>query len=113
MSKAEDLSSPREQLLQQGYVVLKGVVPPHRVEELKARVDEILTRESEHPFEPADGPEGEQDRETEEFLRSSYSVSEAELARIMRRTRHTSSNSTKRPVCGCSSGRINWPSWGW
>ena len=89
MSKAEDFPAPRDQLLEQGYVVLEGVVPPHRVEKLRARVDEILTRESEHPFEPEDGPEGEQDQEIEEFLRGGYAVSEAELARIMRRVRHT------------------------
>ena len=78
-----------EQLAEQGYVVLQGVLSIAELQEIRAIVDEFLAREKEHPFEPEDGPPSTDDVATEKFFSDSYTVSRAELGRVMRRIRHT------------------------
>ena len=50
---------------------------------------ELLARERENPWLPEDGPELPEDAEYREWVAQHYTVSEAELDRVMRRTRHT------------------------
>src|SRR5579864_168123 len=86
---ANALTSTVKQLAEQGYVVVQGVLSPGALQDIRAIVDELLAREKAHPFEPEDGPASPPDAELEKFYSDSYTVSRAELARIMRRIRHT------------------------
>ena len=76
-------------LSEHGYVVLEGVLTDSEVEEIRGQVDDLLARERAAPFEPEEGNAGSDDASMEAYLSESYSVSRAELARIMRRIRST------------------------
>src|SRR5712692_3923900 len=78
-----------EQLTEHGYAVLEGVLSNSELEQIRGVIDELMAREREHPFEPEDGPMSSGDSEIEKFFSDSYTVSRAELDRLMRRVRHT------------------------
>ena len=86
---AVDTESVLTHLTEQGYAVLEGVLSASDLQELRDRFDEIMTREREAPFLPGDGPSTLDDAALEEFFASSYTVSKAELARLMQRARYT------------------------
>ena len=92
-----DLESAREKLLQNGYVVLENVLSARLVEQLSSGIDEIFARERDAPFDPGDGPPHPQDEAIEKFFRENYSVSESELARLMRRIRYTRAQNQSTP----------------
>lgn len=80
-----------------GYVVIENVLPVSDVDEIRQAVEALMRREREAPFEPEDGPGSPDDAAIEAFLRAGYTVSEDELARLMRRIRHTRAASLQTP----------------
>lgn len=73
----------------QGYVVTRGLIDSAELQRISDSYDELMTREREMPFIPVDGPPTATDAEMEAYLAGAYKVSDAELARTMRRIRHT------------------------
>ena len=86
---SNDLESAFTHLSEHGYVVIQGVLSEGEVQHYRSFVEEFFEQERQKPFEPEDGPALPEDSEIEEYLRESYLVSEAELARLMRRIRHS------------------------
>lgn len=84
-----DLESSLDFLTEHGYVVLEGLLDQSSLEQISNEVDRIFDQEREIPYDPGDGPLLTDDRAIEAYLGKSYEVSEAELARVMRRIRHT------------------------
>ncbi len=76
-------------LNEHGYVVVKDVLPTEKVVALREAVDTLCVQERENSFDPGDAPSAPGDGEIEAYLAESYPVSEAELARLMRRIRYT------------------------
>ncbi len=84
-----DLQSAHTQLSEQGYVVLEGILKESELEKYREVVEDLLTRERETPYEPDDGPAHPDDVEIEAFYAKNYTISKTELARVMKRVRHT------------------------
>ncbi len=84
-----DFEAALAHLNEHGYVVLKNVLPAEKVVALREAVDTLFAQEKENPFDPGDTASAPEDAEMEAYLAESYPVSEAELARLMRRVRHT------------------------
>ena len=81
-----------DQLNEQGYVILENVLPQSVVEQLKQTVDEQMHSERDQPYAPGNHPAATGDDDLlETFLAESYSVSDDELERLVRRIRHTRS----------------------
>ena len=91
---AADLKSARDHLWQHGYAILPEVLSPAAVAETNRELDDLFAREGDTPFEPHFGETTIDDqpadmKEVEHFLTLSYAVSQAEVARLVRRIRHT------------------------
>ena len=89
MDEKLDLTAASEHLSQQGYVILEDLLEPDQLEQLRTALDELFARERETPYDPGDGPGAPGDAVTEAYLDGSYAITGAELARMMRRIRHT------------------------
>ena len=89
MMKAIDLEGAIRHLDQQGYVVLEGVLDRKRLQRIQGEVDRLFEQERQRPFDPGDGPVGPDDDAIEAFISDNYTASSAEVARIMKRVRHT------------------------
>ena len=76
-------------LSERGYAVIENALDADEVAHYRALLDELFERERRQPWSPEDGPAGPDDAQIEQFLRQSYDVSQTELARLMRRIRHT------------------------
>ena len=85
---AIDYDATLSRLNDQGYVVIQNVLSPGQVQQMQAAVDLLFASEREHPFDPGEEDAGPEDEEIRAYLLESYPVSEAELARMMRRIRH-------------------------
>ena len=72
-----------------GYIVLEGLLSAEQFERLSANVDQLLASDREQPFDPGVGPALPEDQEMADYLKRSYKVSEAELARVMKRIRYS------------------------
>jgi hypothetical protein len=86
-----------EQLADRGYTILEGVLTRSELEEIRSRLDELCAQEKGHPDEPEDGRSFPEDNAIEEFLAASYVLTKAELARTMRRIRHTRARNLDTP----------------
>ncbi len=85
-------ANPREladQLAREGYVVVEGLLSNDEVADAQQTIAGLLAREREQPFEPGDGPARPEDAEIEAYLAASYKITPDEVARLMRRIRHT------------------------
>ncbi|MCY3759174.1 MAG: phytanoyl-CoA dioxygenase family protein [Acidobacteria bacterium] len=89
MKKAIDLEAAIRHLDQEGYVVLEGLLDRKRLQRIRGEVDRLFEQEQRQPFDPGDGPEGPDDDAIQAFISESYTASSAEVARIMKRIRHT------------------------
>ena len=83
------LTEIAQQLNRQGYVVLESILNRTELDQMQSDVDALMAREREEPFDPGDGPPAAEDAQIEAFLADSYQLSKEELARTMRRIRHT------------------------
>ncbi|MFN8008793.1 MAG: phytanoyl-CoA dioxygenase family protein [Terriglobia bacterium] len=88
VEKLEDHQTIIEQLSEQGYVVIQGLLNPAELEEIRQVVEDLFAKERESPFDPGDGPSREGDEAIEAFLAESYTISKEELARLMRLIRY-------------------------
>jgi ectoine hydroxylase-related dioxygenase (phytanoyl-CoA dioxygenase family) len=86
-----------EHLLEHGYAILPGVLDAAELSVLRQQTDAVLETERAYPFEPEDGPVAPEDEAIEDFLAQNYTVSQAELARLMRRVRHTRASQYNTP----------------
>src|SRR4030095_14926576 len=84
-----DLETALEHLSKDGYVVLEGILNESDLGEVRNAIDQLLARERLAPFDPEDGPTSVDDDRIEAFFAEHYTVSQAELGRLMRRIRHT------------------------
>ena len=89
MKKAIHLDQAIRHLDQQGYVVLEGILDRNRLQRIRGEVDRLFEQERQRPFDPGDGPGEPDDDAIEAFISESYTASAAEVARIMKRIRHT------------------------
>lgn len=83
-----DQDAVLDHLMEHGYVVVENMLVGDDLEEIKGAIAQQFAKERENPFDPGDGPEGLQDVEIREYFRENYTISEAELDRLMRRIRH-------------------------
>ena len=51
-----DIDHVRTHLVEHGYAVIDNLVDRDTIKDLKERVDQMLAREREHPYDPGDGP---------------------------------------------------------
>ncbi len=86
-----------DQLDAEGYAVIKGVLSDAEVRRYRELVEELFEREREHPHEPEDGPTLPGDDAIESYLRASYTSSDAEFERLMRRVRNTRAQNENTP----------------
>ena len=86
---SDDLTAALAHLTEHGYAVIEGVLSEDELRHYRNLVDNLFERERQEPFDPGDGPSLPGDDEIERYLNESYHVSEAELARLMRRIRYT------------------------
>ena len=84
-----DFEAALTHLNEHGYVVLKNILPVEKVAAFREAVDSLFDQERENPFDPEEAPSAPEDAEIEAYFAEGYPVSEAELARLMRRIRHT------------------------
>ncbi len=84
-----DLQATIDHLDEHGYAIVENVLSPRQIEQLRECVDRLFEQERQTPFEPQDGPAMDGDDKVESFLANSYTITRQELARIMRRIRHT------------------------
>ncbi len=106
MSPPLNLKKTADQLTSEGYVVLEGLLPPKELAPLTAALQALFEREREVPYDPGDGPAQPDDGEIEQYLAASYRVTDDELARMMRRIRHTRAQNLDTPW-PVGPGRIN------
>lgn len=84
-----DIQRALEELSDQGYTVLEGVLSDAELEALRSQVDNVLTEERDAPPETGEAPPTSDDDAVQSFFAKSYTVSQAELARLMKRVRQT------------------------
>ena len=84
-----DVEEAVAHLHERGYAVMENVLAAAELAYLRRRTDAHFAAKREAPFEPEDGPEAECDAAIEAYLAESYTTSQAELGRLMRRIRHT------------------------
>ena len=84
-----DIQRALEELSDQGYTVLEGVLSDAKLEALRSQVDDVLAEERDAPPEPGDAPPIPDDDAVQSFFAESYTVSQSELARLMKRVRQT------------------------
>ena len=86
---ADNVEAAFQHLNDHGYAVIQNVLSETQVEILRDAVETLYTAEKEAPFDPPDGPVTADDAAIEKFLNQSYTVSQEELERLLRRIRHT------------------------
>jgi len=74
-----------EQLNEQGYAVVEGMLSERELGQIRRVVEELFQAV---PFNPGDGPASKEDEQIEAFLADSYTISKAELNRLMRLIRY-------------------------
>jgi ectoine hydroxylase-related dioxygenase (phytanoyl-CoA dioxygenase family) len=84
-------------LMEHGYVVVENMLVGDEFEEIRDAVAKQFAKEQEQPYEPGDGPETDQDEELRQYFQDSYTISEAELDRLLRRIRHTRAENMDAP----------------
>ena len=92
-----DMEAALNHLLEYGYVVIRNMLCPEDIVEIRGSIGDIFARETEDPFDPGDGKPAPHDEDIERYISESYMVSDLELARIMRRIRHTRSQNMDTP----------------
>lgn len=86
--KHHDIEAIGRQLADKGYVVVENVLSPELLQLARARVEELMAHEREHPFHPQDGTPDPQDEEVRAYYKKAYTVDDAELERMVDRVRH-------------------------
>jgi ectoine hydroxylase-related dioxygenase (phytanoyl-CoA dioxygenase family) len=84
----DDQRAVIEQLTESGYVIVEGMLNAEELNQIRNVVESLFTQERESPYDPADGPASAEDAAIEAFLAESYSISKAELERLMRLIRY-------------------------
>jgi ectoine hydroxylase-related dioxygenase (phytanoyl-CoA dioxygenase family) len=77
-----------EHLKEQGYAVIESVLSRSTLAEVKKVMEGLFVKERESPYDPGDGPGMPGDQEIETLLATSYSITDAELQRVMRLIRY-------------------------
>ncbi len=77
-----------EQLSERGYVVIENMLSEAELNQIRNVIEDLFAKERESPFDPGDGPALEGDAAIKDFLAESYSISKAELERLMRLIRY-------------------------
>ena len=96
-TRSVDTKDLFDQLNDEGYAVIEGVLSNAEVRRYLDVLEGLFEYEREHPFDPGDGPSLPGDDALEHFLRTSYTSSEAEFERLMRRIRYTRSQHENTP----------------
>ena len=84
----DDQRAVIEQLSERGYAVIEGLLARSELEHIRNIVEDLFAKERDSPFDPGDGPALPGDDVVEAFLAQSYSISKAELERLMRLVRY-------------------------
>lgn len=83
-----DIESISHELADKGYVVIENVLSPELVQLARERVESLMAYELEHPYHPTEGIEAPEDEEVRAYYKKAYTVDDAELERMVARTRH-------------------------
>lgn len=78
-----------EFLKQNGYVIFENVLSDEDLQKFSSAYDDIMAYERDHPFDPGDGPPSADDEAMAKYLVGAYKIDDDELARVMKRIRHT------------------------
>src|SRR5262249_91574 len=84
----DDQRAVIEQLTESGYAIVEGMLNAEELNQIRNVVESLFTQERESPYNPGDGPASAEDASIEAFLAESYSISKAELERLMRVIRY-------------------------
>ena len=76
-------------LLNEGYVVIEGMLPEEELNQISDTVNELFKLERDDPYDPGDAPSFSNEDEIKKYVSTSYKISNAETDRVMRRIRHT------------------------
>lgn len=77
-----------DQLERDGYAMMEGVMPTDMLETYRQRIDALMAEERERLHTPEDGTTSAEDEAIADYYRRHYTVSEAEVGRILARVRH-------------------------
>lgn len=88
LPKSVDLDLVRKKLENDGYAVIDNALSRDELERYRRKVDELMAYEREHPYCPTDGVESPEDAGIADYYRKHYTVSEAEVQRLLARVRH-------------------------
>ena len=83
------MNSILHDLLEDGFVVIEDVLRAGELRQVTEEVDSIIARERSDPIVPGEGPAHPDDEQIVSFLRSNYSICDAELQRMLTRIQHT------------------------
>ena len=86
---AHDVQQGLAALKEKGYVVFENAMGDEDLRHFLSEYDRIMAHERDHPFDPGDGPPSGDDDEMAEYLADAYKIDEDELARVLKRIRHT------------------------
>jgi hypothetical protein len=76
-------------LMEQGYVVIEGMLSGGELVQISDSVNELFKLEREKPYDPGDAPSFAKEDEIKKYISTSYKISDDETDRVMRRIRHT------------------------
>ena len=86
---AHDIQPGLASLREKGYVVFENVISDDDLQQFSSQYDRIMVHERDHPFDPGDGPPAPDDDEMAKYLADAYKIDDNELARVLKRIRHT------------------------
>ena len=86
---AHQVQQGLESLKQTGYVIFENVLRGDDLQHFMSEYDRIMAYERDHPFDPGDGPSLPDDDQMTKYLADAYKIDEDELARVLKRIRHT------------------------
>ncbi len=84
-------------LNEHGYAIIEGVLSADEVLRYRTATDALMVQERETPFDPGDGPGLPGDEVLEDYLKTSYTISDAERERLLRRIRHSRAQQQNTP----------------
>ncbi len=82
-----DLESVTRQLADDGYAVIENLLSDAQLAQARERVESLMAAERAQPFHPDGGVAWDDEAQIAAFYRKAYTVSDAELTRMIARTR--------------------------
>ena len=92
-----DLEAALAHLLQEGYVVLEGVLGSDELVNTRQEIQHVFDAERKKPPDPGDAQSFDDEEELGDYFARIYSISDAERKRLVRRARRTRQDNYNTP----------------